>query len=155
MKRWIALLLSVTLLCGTLSVSVAAAGKPAFSDVPEDAWYADAVQWAQENGIVYDYVAPSETADGAGVYYGEFQPEQPSPGRNWPQCCSAMPSTPGLPPKNGCRWVLIPMAQRSAAGLWMRYSGVWRKAISAAVKQPMAFACCRREIQPARKWRQC
>ena len=34
-----------------LIVSVAAAGGHPFADVPEGAWYSDAVQWAWENGI--------------------------------------------------------------------------------------------------------
>ena len=32
-----------------------AAGQSAFTDVPENAWYADAVNWAAENGIVSGY----------------------------------------------------------------------------------------------------
>lgn len=136
MKRFAALLLSITLLCGVLLVPAAAVEEPAFSDVPEnawyadsvayavenglffgvgegrfapqaqmtramvvavlwrhagrpadksnvifgdvpkDAWYADAVQWAQKNEIIYGNVMPSETADGNDFYYGWFDPER-------------------------------------------------------------------------------
>lgn len=50
MKRWTARLLCVALLSGILSISVAAADTE-FSDVPEDAWYADSVAYVTEQGL--------------------------------------------------------------------------------------------------------
>lgn len=50
MKKTIAFILSSVLLCcifGTVAVS---AGSP-FADVPADAWYAEAVKWAADEGI--------------------------------------------------------------------------------------------------------
>lgn len=51
-------------------------GNVEFLDVPEGAWYADAVSWASANSIVHGNVAPSETADGNDIYYGEFYPNR-------------------------------------------------------------------------------
>ncbi len=50
MKTFIALLLALVLTAGALPVSAAAAGT-GFSDVPAGAYYADAVDWAVEEGI--------------------------------------------------------------------------------------------------------
>ena len=58
MRRKIALLcglLAVVLLCGLLPVHVPA--QAAFTDVPEGAWYAEAVNWCREHGIVNDGTA--------------------------------------------------------------------------------------------------
>ena len=67
MNRWISLALVLVLLCGCASVRAAEPansgripdsaaepddpGAPAFSDVPDDAYYAEAVRWAVENGV--------------------------------------------------------------------------------------------------------
>ena len=58
MKRRNALfaaLLAFILLCGV--VCVATPAKAAFSDVPQGAWYAEAVNWCRERGIVNDGTA--------------------------------------------------------------------------------------------------
>lgn len=47
-----------------------------FYDVPEGAWYADAVSWACANFIVYGNVEPAETAEGNDTYYGDFYPNR-------------------------------------------------------------------------------
>lgn len=51
-------------------------GNVEFYDVPEGAWYADAVSWASANRIVYGNVSPGETAEGNNIYYGEFYPNR-------------------------------------------------------------------------------
>ena len=50
-KRAGALLLACLVLMGTTLVACAAETE-AFSDVDSDAWYADAVTWCRENGIM-------------------------------------------------------------------------------------------------------
>ena len=47
-RRGFVLLLCTAVLAVSLSVSVSAA----FSDIPETAWYAPAVEYVQENGIM-------------------------------------------------------------------------------------------------------
>ena len=46
--KWIAVILALVL---TLGTTAAFAADSPFSDVPEDAYYADAVNWAVEKGI--------------------------------------------------------------------------------------------------------
>ena len=53
-KRLFSILLVLALLCSLLpqaAFSARAEGAPVFEDVPEDAYYKDAVDWAIENGI--------------------------------------------------------------------------------------------------------
>ena len=49
--RILFLLLSLCLLCGIAAPSHAVSGNP-FSDVPTDAWYAEAVEYCRENGLM-------------------------------------------------------------------------------------------------------
>lgn len=51
MRRWTAGIVSGMVLCGLLTTSAAAAGGNQFSDVPRDAYYAQAVSWAVERGM--------------------------------------------------------------------------------------------------------
>ena len=64
MKKRISLFLALVLVCGCLSMGVSAADVP-FSDVPADAYYAEAVAWAVENGVT------------AGVTADRFGPDEP------------------------------------------------------------------------------
>ena len=48
-------LIAFVLLCGLLPVHIPA--QAAFTDVPEGAWYAEAVNWCREHGIVNDGTA--------------------------------------------------------------------------------------------------
>ena len=50
-----AVLLAAVLLCGSFAVNLPA--RAAFADVPEGAWYAEAVNWCRERGIVNDGLA--------------------------------------------------------------------------------------------------
>ena len=59
LTRLSALLLACLLLLGTTLVACAAEQPSGFSDVSPDAWYADAVSWCRENGIMS---GTSETA---------------------------------------------------------------------------------------------
>lgn len=62
MKRLISLFLSLTLLCGVLALPVFAESN--FVDVPEDAWYAESVEYAAANdlfcGVGGQRFAPNE-----------------------------------------------------------------------------------------------
>ena len=61
MRRWMAGVLSGVMLCGLLTTGAAA--EAAFWDVPEDAYYAQAVSWAVERGMA------------AGTGEGMFSPD--------------------------------------------------------------------------------
>ena len=63
MRRWTAGLLSGAVLCGLLTTGAAA--EAAFWDVPEDAYYAQAVSWAVERGMA--------TGTGEGMFSPDAQ----------------------------------------------------------------------------------
>ena len=52
LTRLSALLLACLVLLGSTLVACAAEQPSGFSDVSPDAWYADAVSWCRENGIM-------------------------------------------------------------------------------------------------------
>lgn len=58
-RKLISLLLAVGLLLGTLALPASAAGTP-FTDVPDNAWYKNAVTYVYENGLF--------SGDGAGAF---------------------------------------------------------------------------------------
>lgn len=51
MRRWIVGLLSGVMLAGTLTMGAGAAGAEVFVDVPQNAYYVQAVSWAVERGV--------------------------------------------------------------------------------------------------------
>lgn len=63
-KRMLALLLCMTALCSVMAL-VSAEDEPLYKDVPEDAWYYDAVQFVSERGVMLgvgeDVFAPEDT----------------------------------------------------------------------------------------------